>query len=172
MRVVDFVPRRRLRLLGAMTLAAIGAVAWRAAHRTPAPPPAPPLIVCAIPEVPPAPPPKAQPPDEIRRVVPPPPPQRFAVPPPGDPYPRHVIETPRPVVALEATVVRLPRDLPGCGVLEIWGWVTVRGLRDGLTHHVQVECPELLEVGGRYVFWIGEDRLGEPDWRATSVSRR
>ncbi len=99
MHVVGLLARPRLGWLTVSAIAAVGAIAWRM-HRAPAPPPEP-RIICEIPAVDPAP------------VPQPPPPEHFAVPPPGDPYPRPDLGGLG--AALEAELVDRPAVLGDCG---------------------------------------------------------
>lgn len=95
MPVVQLVPRTPSRLLVVTALAAAGAIAWKVAHRAPR------AHVIACKETP----------------VQPAPVQQFAVPPPGDPYPRPDLQPPadKRFFTVEAVLVAEPRAIGGCG---------------------------------------------------------
>jgi len=130
MHVVQVLPSRRSRALLIVAVAAIGALAWRSANR---PAPRPPLVACAIPDV-------AQ--DQTVSIEPP----HFAVPPPGDPYPRPPVE---------AVLIDGPDNLPDCGIV-MWEAAMVfhplKSTGDGdLT--VMVGCTRL-QRHHRYLLWL------------------
>lgn len=172
MHVVQLVTSgHRLRLLAVTAVAAIAALAWRAAHRVPAPPPAP-EIVCTIPDV------TLQP--------------QFATPPPGDPYPRPALDD-RPRV-VEAVLVDRPSVLAGCGTFLVETTMVFHPLKSTGAGdlRVLVPCAEMtraeyggaaagtagvLEPGHRYLLWLRE-AIDAPNgkndtlWRADQIDER
>jgi hypothetical protein len=77
---------------------------------------------------------------------------------------------------VEATLVWREPGVPGCGTFEVWGLVTIHPLRGGADLTVRVQCPELLALNHRYLFWLvpddDHDGKNEVRWRAIDVSRR
>jgi hypothetical protein len=96
MPVVQLVPRTPSRLLVVTALAAAGAIAWKVAHRAPR---SGAQYSCPGP------------------VMLEPPAQQFAVPPPGDPYPRPDLQPPadKRYFTVDAVLVAEPRSIGGCG---------------------------------------------------------
>ncbi len=182
MHVVHVLTARRSRwLLTAAALAATGAIAWRATHHARPPKPTPDApIACAIPIDDP--------------IVTPAPVEHFAVPPPGDPYPRPptVAAPERPPV--EAVLVARPDRLPDCGDMLIETTMVFHPLESTSRGdlRVLVPCAEMtravfggpdagtagvLEAGHRYMLWLTlatdmNDGKNASLWRATRIDDR
>ena len=166
MRVVQLVPRAPFRWLAVSIAAAAATLAWKARHRPAAPPPAPP-IVCAIPAVPATP------------MVDPAPIQQFAVPPPGDPYPRPDLVNPPDTDATTVDAELISRDprAPGCGTFIVSSIATFRPLEmsgEG-DLRVVVQCAELLHPRAAYRLTLAPandvpDGKNDVLWRATSLA--
>jgi hypothetical protein len=173
MHVVGLIARPRLGWLTVSAIAALGAIAWRV-HRAPAaPPPEPQRTTCAIPD------------------VPPPPTTHFAVPPPGDPYPRPELGGLGAMV--EAELVDRPAALGDCGSMIVETTMTFHALKSiGFAdYRVLVPCAELtrpqfseragdaglLVEGGRYMLTLQEatdvpDTKNDTLWRAIRIDQR
>jgi hypothetical protein len=164
MRVVQLAPRAPLRWLTVSVAAAVAALAWRE-HKRPAAPPAQQEVVVRVTAVP-----------AVRAVDPATGPH-FAIPPPGDPYPRPDLDTPpNPSETIDAQLIQRDDHAAMCGTFAVWSVATFRPLAysgEG-DLRVLVECAELLRPREVYRLTLAPaddvaDGKNDALWRASRV---
>jgi hypothetical protein len=169
MPVVQLAPRAPSRWLWVSLAAAAAALAWRA-HRRPAAPTPP--TACVIQSVPATP--VTEPIDQLESPRP-----HFAVPPPGDPYPRPDLNPPDTgPTTVQAELISRDDHAPACGTFAVWSVATFRPLVMGGEGdlRVLVQCAELLQPHETYRLKLTRaddvpDGKNDVLWRASRVDR-